>query len=58
MIFLMAQDWGQEDGADVAGERALLYVVTPVRELAVFPELINCCLSFICFPLTLPPLQL
>lgn len=28
-------------------ERGLLYMLTSIREMAEFPELINCCLSFI-----------
>lgn len=36
-------------------ERTLLEMLTSAREMAEFPGLINCCLSFIYFPLRLPP---
>lgn len=52
---LMAQDSGQAVRADMAGERALVQMPPSIREIAVFQGLINCCLSFIYFPLRLPP---
>lgn len=55
VIHLTAQGSGQEDRAEVAGERAPLYMLTSVREMAEFPELINCCLPFIYCPLRPPP---
>lgn len=37
------------------GERTMLLMLTSPRAMAQFPELINCCLSSIYFPLRLPP---
>ena len=50
VILPMAQDLGRADRAVVAGRKNILYPLTPARERAEVPELLNRCLSFTCFP--------
>lgn len=51
VTFLMAQDSGQANRVDMAGERTLVQMPPSIWEIAVFQGLIHCCLSFVYFPL-------
>lgn len=56
VIFLRVLDWGQADRAYAEEEKALLYLLTSVREGQNFwNSLASCCLSFIYLLLALPP---